>query len=50
VSDVVRRRITTLLTQRYPENGEGRSDGAAGAADPPVGAARTGTGGVPAAS
>jgi dTMP kinase len=44
VSDAVRRRITTLLTQRYPEHGEGRADGAAGAGDPPVGAARTGTG------
>ncbi|SFP00299.1 dTMP kinase [Geodermatophilus dictyosporus] len=44
VSDVVRRRITTLLAQRYPESGETRSDDAAGAADPPVGAARTGAG------
>jgi dTMP kinase len=47
VSAVVKRRLTTLLTQRYPETGpvEGRPEGAGGAADPPVGAARTGTGG-----
>ena len=48
VSAVVKRRLTALLTQRYPETGlvEGRPEGAGGAADPPVGAARTGTGGV----
>ncbi len=46
VSAAVRTRLTTLLAQRYPEADGERSDGAAGAADPPVGAARTGTGGT----
>ena len=50
VSAAVKRRLTTLLAQRYPENGspaagDAASDGASGLADPPVGAARTGTGG-----
>jgi dTMP kinase len=50
VSAAVRTRLTTLLGQRYPEaapTGAGdRPEGAADAADPPVGAARTGTGGT----
>jgi dTMP kinase len=46
VSSAVRRKISALLAQRYPELGEGRADGASGAADPPIGAARTGTGGI----
>ncbi len=45
VSTVVRRQIDALLAQRYPGPGETPADGAAGAADPPVGAARTGTAG-----
>ncbi|MGY1830828.1 bifunctional MFS transporter/dTMP kinase [Geodermatophilus sp. SYSU D01180] len=45
VSTAVRRKLTALVTQRCPEHAE-HADGACGAADPPVGAARTGTGGI----
>ena len=44
VSDAVRRQISTLLAQRYPEHGEGRTEDAVGVAGAPVGAARTGPG------
>ncbi len=54
VSAAVRRRLGTLLAQRYPESGipapADASDGASGPADAPVGAGRTGTGTVPGGS